>query len=74
VWGVTSTYDSIGRVVEERLRDASTHATATLRKCFQNHVKDKSVDFEVELLEGSALLEYLQVVRATYMPHWEDTD
>lgn len=74
VWGVTSTYDSIGRVVEERLRDASTHATATLRKCFQNHVKDKTVDFEVELLEGSALLEYLQVVRATYMPHWEDTD
>mmetsp|Transcript_18807 Transcript_18807/g.21188 ORF Transcript_18807/g.21188 Transcript_18807/m.21188 type:complete len:635 (-) Transcript_18807:77-1981(-) len=74
VWGVTSTYDSIGRVVEERLRDASTHATAKLRKCFQNHVKDKTVDFEVELLEGSALLEYLQVVRATYMPHWEDTD
>jgi hypothetical protein len=74
VWGVTSTYDSIGRVVEERLRDASTHATATLRKCFQNHVKDKTVDFEVELLEGSALLEYLHVVRATYMPHWEDTD
>ena len=74
VWGVTSTYDSIGRVVEERLRDASTHATATLRKCFQNHVKDKTVDFEVELLEGSALLEYLQVARATYMPHWEDTD
>lgn len=74
VWGVTSTYESIGRVVEERLRDSSTHATAKLRKCFQNHVKDKTVDFEVELLEGSALLEYLQAVRATYMPYWEESD
>ena len=74
VWGVTSNYDSIGRVVEERLRDASTHATAVLRKCFQNHVKDKLVDFEVELLEGSALLEFLQLARATYMPQWEDMD
>eukprot|EP00531_Pseudo-nitzschia_arenysensis_P014999 CAMPEP_0116132496 /NCGR_PEP_ID=MMETSP0329-20121206/9580_1 /TAXON_ID=697910 /ORGANISM="Pseudo-nitzschia arenysensis, Strain B593" /LENGTH=671 /DNA_ID=CAMNT_0003627017 /DNA_START=93 /DNA_END=2108 /DNA_ORIENTATION=- len=74
VWGVTSSYDSIGRVVEERLRDASTHATAILRKCFKNHVKDKTIDFEVELLEGSALLEFLQLARSTYMPHWEDED
>jgi len=74
VWGITSDYESIGRVVEERLRDASTHATAMLRKCFKNHVKDKTVDFEVELLEGSALLEFLQLARSTYMPHWEDAD
>ena len=74
VWGVTASYESIGRVVEERLRDASTHATAILRRCFKNHVKDKTMDFEVELLEGSALLEFLQVSRATYMPHWEDED
>lgn len=74
VWGVTSSYESIGRVVEERLRDASTHATAILRKCFKNHVKDKTMDFEVELLEGSALLEFLQLARSTYMPHWEDED
>ena len=74
VWGVTSNYESIGRVVEERLRDASTHATAILRKCFKNHIKDKTMDFEVELLEGSALLEFLQLARSTYMPHWEDED
>ncbi len=74
VWGVTSDYESIGRVVEERLRDASTHATAILRKCFKNHVKDKTRDFEVELLEGSALLEFLQLARSTYMPNWEDKD
>jgi len=74
VWGVTAGYESIGRVVEERLRDASTHATAILRRCFKNHVKDKTVDFEVELLEGSALLEFLSVSRSTYMPQWEDMD
>ena len=74
VWGVTGSYEAIGRVVEERLRDASTHATAILRKCFKNHVKDKTMDFEVELLEGSALLEFLQLARSTYMPHWEDKD
>ncbi|KAL3918791.1 MAG: hypothetical protein SGARI_007366, partial [Bacillariaceae sp.] len=72
VWGVSATYDAIGHVVEERLRDASTHATYLLRKCFQNHVKDKSVDYEVEMLEGSALLQFLQVARETYMPQWQD--
>lgn len=71
IWGVTSTYGSIGRVIEERLRDASTHATATLRKCFQIHVKEKVIDFEVELLEGSALLAFLDAVRLTYMPNME---
>ena len=74
VWGVSSTYDTIGHVVEERLRDASTHATFLLRKCFQNHVKDKTVDFEVEILEGSALLEFLKVARETYIPQWQDYD
>ena len=74
VWGVTANYESIGRVVEERLRDASTHATAVLRNCFRNRVKDKTVDYEVEMLEGSALLEFLQVARETYMPQWEDID
>jgi hypothetical protein len=74
VWGVSSTYDSIGHVVEERLRDASTRATYLLRNCFRNHVKDKSVDFEVEILEGSALLEFLNVARSTYMPDWQDYD
>ena len=74
VWGVSSTYDAIGRVVEERLRDASTQATRVLRKCFQNHVKDKTIDFEVEILEGSALLEFLLIARRTYMPGWQDYD
>jgi len=71
VWGCSSTYDSIGRVVEERLRDASTHATYVLRRCFQNHVREGQ-DFEVEILEGSALVEFLNITRATYLPLQED--
>jgi KIX domain len=74
VWGVSGPYGSLGHVVEERLRDASTHATYLLRKCFQNSVKDKTRDFEVEILEATALLEFLQLARRTYIPNWQDAD
>ena len=75
VWGVNdASYESVGRIVEERLRDASTQATQLLRRCFGNHVKEKTVEFEVELLEASALLEFLHVARTTYMPNWQDDD
>ncbi len=74
VWGVTGSYESIGHVVEERLRDASTHATHILRKCFANHVKDKTAEVDVELLEASALLEFLQLARTTYIPKWQDQE
>jgi hypothetical protein len=75
VWGVTDgSYASMGRVVEERLRDASMQATHVLRRCFRNHVKDKVMEFEVEILEASALLEFLQIARRTYMPNWQDED
>lgn len=75
VWGVENkSYQSVGPVVEERLRDASTQATNVLRKCFGNHVKDKTQEIEVEILEGSALLEFLQIARTTYMPNWQDDE
>jgi hypothetical protein len=49
------------------------HAThVVLRKCFRNSVKDKTMDFEVELLEATALLEFLHLSRRTYMPQWQD--
>lgn len=70
VWGTKDkTYEDVGRVVEERLRDASTNATHVLRQCFRKHVKDKTQEIEVEILEGSALLEFLQIVRTTFMPN-----
>eukprot|EP00934_Nitzschia_sp_Nitz4_P001481 Nitzschia sp. Nitz4//scaffold62_size106224//12901//14739//NITZ4_004342-RA/size106224-processed-gene-0.46-mRNA-1//-1//CDS//3329555814//1481//frame0 len=74
VWGVNGTYETIGRVVEERLQDASMHATQVLRQCFRGHVKDKTAEFEVEILEASALLEFLQLARTTYMPNWQDDE
>ena len=58
VFGVSGTYETLGHVVEERLRDASMHATHVLRKCFRNSVRDKVMEFEVEILESSALLEF----------------
>lgn len=75
VFGVSNqSYETVGGVVEERLRDASTQATHTLRTCFANHVRDKQQEIEVEILEGSALLEFLQVARTTYMPNWKDDE
>jgi hypothetical protein len=74
VWGATGSYEAVGHVVEERLRDASNHATHVLRKCFRNHVKDNTTEFEVEILECSALLEFLQLARTTFIPNWQDDD
>ena len=74
VWGVRGSYKVLGHVAEERLRDASNHATYVLRKCFQNSVKDKTNEFEVEILEATALLEFLQLARTTYIPKWQDAD
>jgi hypothetical protein len=75
---VKGTYETVGLAVEERLRDASAHATQALRTCFANNLGTNAAssgatgDFEVELLEASALLEFVQLARDTYMPHWKD--
>jgi hypothetical protein len=78
VWGVRGPVEILGRVVEERLRDAGTQATATLRACFASSCKGTGSvsvsDFETELLEASALLEFLQLARTTYEPDWQDDD
>jgi KIX domain len=75
VYGVKGTYETIGYVIEERLRDCSAHATNVLRKCFAKHVKsDAKQDFEIEIYEASALLEFLHLARTTYIPNWEDDD
>jgi KIX domain len=75
VWGVKGTYETLGRVVEERLRDASAHATHVLRQCFAPSAeKENAADYEIEILEATALLEFLQLARTTYMPDWQDAD
>ena len=72
VWGAKGDYATLGHVVEERLRDASAHATRVLRRLFSSHTKENSQEFETEILEGTALLEFLQLARVTYMPEWKD--
>lgn len=72
VWGAKGDYSTLGHVVEERLCDASAHATSVLRRVFANHTKENAPDFETEILEGTALVEFLQLARTTYMPDWED--
>ena len=73
VWGATGDYNTLGRAVEERLRDASVHATAVLRQCFSGAAK-ATAEFEVEILEATALLEFLQAARTTFIPDWQDDD
>ena len=84
VWNVKGDYETLGHVVETRLRDASTHATHVLRQCFAHAVYNKEStssqdhhpphhnDFELEILEGQALRNFLQLARSTYTPNWED--
>jgi KIX domain len=73
VWGTRpSSYGLLGHVVEERLRDASAHATRILRQCFIHNVKDKTLEFEVEILEATAVLEFIRIARTTYQPNWQD--
>jgi KIX domain len=59
-------------IVEEHLKDASAHATQVLRQCFAKAVSPNETtaksDFDLELLEASALLEFVQLVRDTYLP------
>jgi hypothetical protein len=74
VWGVKGNYETLGRVVEERLRDASAHATHVLRQCFASADKENAAEYEIEILEATALLEFLQLARTTYMPDWQDAD
>lgn len=74
IWGIKGSYDSLGHVIEARLEDASAQATAILRKLFSNADKEGAHEFEVEILEANALLEFLQNARKTYIPDWQDAD
>lgn len=64
-------YEAVGYAVQERLRDASAFATQTLRQCFSNSTASLGAtasEFEVEILEASALLEFVQLARDTFLP------
>lgn len=72
VWGTKGDYEALGKAVQERLRDASTHATYVLRQCFAAADKESAADFEREILEFNALNRFFTLVRTTYIPNWKD--
>ena len=59
-------YATIGEAIEDRLQDASTAATQVLRQSFARKAKVSSSTFETEVLEASALLEFVQLAKSTY--------
>jgi hypothetical protein len=68
---VKGKYETVGWMIEEYLQDASAQATNVLRQCFMKTVTS-NVEFEIELLEASALLEFVQLARDTYLPKPND--
>lgn len=68
---VQGKYETVGWMIEEYLQDASAHATNVLRQCFLKTAASNN-EFEIELLEASALLEFIQLVRDTYLPKNKD--
>jgi len=59
--------------VEGRLQFASAQATLVLRKIWASTLRAKN-DFEVEISEGSALLEFVYLARQTYQPNFVDDE
>jgi hypothetical protein len=72
VLGVKGSPELLGPVVEQRLQYASARATQVLRQCFRSTLRAKN-DFEAEVLEGAALLQFVQLCRDTYMPNFQDS-
>ena len=68
-------------VANERLDYAEAQCTRVLRTCFAEQLSKAArissvpmSDFEVEISEATALLQFVQLLRATYMPYWEDVE
>lgn len=53
-------------IVQERLRDASAEATLALRRYFQK-ASNASSEFEVEVMETSSLLEFIELTKQTFL-------
>jgi KIX domain len=74
LWGMEGTHDTMGHVIQARLEDASAQATSCLRRLFAMADKENAPEFEVEILEATALLEFLQNARHTFIPDWQDDE
>jgi len=69
VMGVRGDYATVGHLVTKQLDFASARATHVLRQCFSEELTkmSKLSDNDVEILEGSAMIKFLQIARMTYL-------
>mmetsp|Transcript_5059 Transcript_5059/g.6547 ORF Transcript_5059/g.6547 Transcript_5059/m.6547 type:complete len:620 (-) Transcript_5059:111-1970(-) len=75
VMGFSGDFNMVGPLIAKRLEYASAQATKCLRRCFADLAsKPNSSDFETEIMEGNALLKFLNLARHTYCPNWVDAD
>ena len=79
VLGATGPASSLGPIVAKKLEYASACATRSLRRCFADvarkaYENPNASDFEVEILECTALLRFVQLARSTYTPNFHDDD
>lgn len=76
ILGVSGSMKSVGPLVSQQLDYASAQATRVLRRCFADacYAKKINSDFEAEVSEASALLDFLTLARTTYIPEWVDED
>jgi hypothetical protein len=66
VMGVSGNLATVGPLIERRLEYASAQATRVLRRCFASRAKTTN-DFEVEVSEATALLNFLEIAKTTYI-------
>ena len=79
VLGATGPASSLGPIVAQKLDYASACATRALRRCFADvahkaYENPSASDFEVEIVESTALLRFVQLARSTYTPNFHDDE
>ena len=72
---VSGDISMVGPLISKRLDYASAQATKCLRRCFADLAnRPNSSDYETEIVEGNALLRFLNLARHTYCPNWVDAE
>jgi len=76
ILGVSGPVHTVGPLVSQQLEYASAQATRVLRRCFAEACYSKKInsEFETEISEASALLDFLALARTNYIPDWVDDD
>ena len=67
--GMTGDLITVSELVSRRLQYASAQATRCLRRCFADKVKLATTDFDTEISEGMAIMNFVNLARRTYMGH-----